>query len=125
MRPSNSVRVRPSPSASTFPRADATRPAAAGTVELAVTTDEGTATGTLTPDDPFDTLSRLNNSDCLAESVATVAEITMPEHVRSTGTGADRRAVIDVAGHARGIRRRLDAHRAGREHDTAQQRERR
>jgi hypothetical protein len=71
-------------------------PAAAGAVELAVTTDEGTATGTLTPDDPFDTLPRLNNSDCLAESVATVAEITMPEHVRSTGAGADRRAVIDV-----------------------------
>lgn len=71
-------------------------PTAAGTVELAVTTDEGTATGTVTPDDPFDTLARLNNSDCLAESVATVAEITMPEHVRSTGTGSDRRAVIDV-----------------------------
>jgi hypothetical protein len=71
-------------------------PTTAGTVELAVATDEGTATGRLTPDDPFDTLSRLNDSDCLAESVATVAEITMPEHVRSTGTGADRRAVIDV-----------------------------
>jgi hypothetical protein len=71
-------------------------PGAEGTLELAVATDDGTATGTLTPDDPFDTLSRLNNSDCLAESVAAVAEITMPEHLRSTGTGADRRAVIDV-----------------------------
>jgi hypothetical protein len=79
-----------------IPESRCDMPAAAGTVELAVTTDEGTATGTLTPDDPFDTLSRLNNSDCLAESVAAVAEITMPEHVRSTGTGADRRAVIDV-----------------------------
>lgn len=71
-------------------------PSAAGAVELAVATEDGTATGTLTPDDPFNTLSRLNDSDCLAESVATVADITMPEHLRSTGTGADRRAVIDV-----------------------------
>lgn len=71
-------------------------PAAAGTVALAIATDGGTATGALTPDDPFDTLARLNNADCLAESVASVAEITMPEHLRSTGVGVDRRAVIDV-----------------------------
>jgi hypothetical protein len=71
-------------------------PAAAGTVELAITTEAGTATGTFTPDDPFDTLARLNNADCLAESVAAIAEITMPEHLRSTGSGVDRRAVIDV-----------------------------
>lgn len=71
-------------------------PSAAGTVELAVVTDAGAATGTLTPDDPFDTLARLNNADCLAESVAAVAEITMPEQLRSTGSGPDRRAVIDV-----------------------------
>ncbi|MDQ0892827.1 hypothetical protein [Agromyces ramosus] len=71
-------------------------PSAPGTVELAVVTGAGSATGTLTPDDPFDTLVRLNNADCLAESVAAVAEITMPEHLRSTGSGTDRRAIIDV-----------------------------
>jgi hypothetical protein len=71
-------------------------PAGPVTVELSVATDDGTATGTLTPDDPFDTLARLNNADCLAQSVATVAEITLPEHLRSTGSGPDRRAVIDV-----------------------------
>jgi hypothetical protein len=71
-------------------------PPAPGSVELTVATGEGDATGTLTPEDPFDTLPRLNDSDCLAESVAAVAEITMPEHLRSTGTGAERRAVIDV-----------------------------
>ncbi|MFD4420832.1 hypothetical protein ACFWN7_04910 [Agromyces sp. NPDC058484] len=50
----------------------------------------------LTADDPFDTISRVNAADCLGESVAEVAEIVMPEHLRSTGTGAGRRAFIDV-----------------------------
>ena len=51
----------------------------------------------LTADDPFDTIARVNAADCLAESVADVAAILMPEHLRSTGTGADRRAFVDVA----------------------------
>ena len=38
-----------------------------------------------------------NAADCLAESVADVAAIVMPEHLRSTGAGADQRAFIDVA----------------------------
>lgn len=46
--------------------------------------------------DPFDTIARVNAADCLAESVAEVAAIVMPAHVRSTGSGADRRAFIDV-----------------------------
>ena len=54
-------------------------------------------TGELVADDPFDTVARVNASDCLAESVADVADIVMPEHLRSTGAGADRRAFIDVA----------------------------
>lgn len=60
------------------------------------TASGGQAEGELTADDPFDTVSRVNAADCLAESVADVAAIVMPEHLRSTGSGADRRAFIDV-----------------------------
>jgi hypothetical protein len=59
-------------------------------------TDPGSASGTLTADDPFDTVARVTAADCLAESVADVAAIVMPEHLRSTGAGADRRAFVDV-----------------------------
>lgn len=59
--------------------------------------DTRALTGELTADDPFDTVARVNAADCLAESVADVAAIVMPEHLRSTGSGADRRAFIDVA----------------------------
>jgi hypothetical protein len=52
--------------------------------------------GTLVPDDPFDTMARILDADCLAESVAAVAAITLPERLRSEGTGAARRAWIDV-----------------------------
>lgn len=51
---------------------------------------------TLTPDDPFDTLARINAAECLGEAVAEVATFTMPEHLTSTGSGAERRAFIDV-----------------------------
>jgi hypothetical protein len=60
---------------------------------------DGTADGsavTLTPDDPFDTLARINAAECLGEAVAEVATFTMPEHLTSTGSGAERRAFIDV-----------------------------
>src|SRR4051794_7623958 len=56
----------------------------------------GSSSGALTAADPFDTVARVNAADCLAESVADVAAIVMPEHLRSTGTGAERRAFIDV-----------------------------
>jgi hypothetical protein len=56
----------------------------------------GSGSGELVADDPFDTVARVNAADCLAESVAEVAAIVMPEHLRSTGTGAERRAFIDV-----------------------------
>ena len=55
------------------------------------------ATGELTADDPFETVARVNAADCLAQSVADAAAIVMPEHLRSTGAGTDRRAFVDVA----------------------------
>ena len=52
--------------------------------------------GVLVPDDPFGTMTRIADSDCLAESVAAVAAIRMPERLRSEGSGTARRAWIDV-----------------------------
>lgn len=52
--------------------------------------------GVLVPDDPFGTMTRIADSDCLAESVAAVAAIAMPERLRSEGSGTARRAWIDV-----------------------------
>ncbi|MFF2277374.1 hypothetical protein [Agromyces sp. NPDC058126] len=58
----------------------------------------GTAfAGELAPDDPFETLPRIAAADCLEASVAEVAAITMPEHLRLEGSGAAQRAWIDVA----------------------------
>ncbi|GGI48558.1 hypothetical protein BCL57_003263 [Agromyces flavus] len=68
-------------------------------VEIALdvrTADGVTHSGVLVPDDPFGTMTRIADAACLAESVAAVAKITMPERLRSEGTGADRRAWIDV-----------------------------
>lgn len=66
-------------------------------VDLTARTASGEeATGELSADDPFDTVARVNAADCLAESVAEVAAIVMPEHLRSIGSGPDRRAFIDV-----------------------------
>lgn len=65
-------------------------------LHVEATTVDGPAGGELAPDDPFDTLARVADADCLAESVDAVATIAMPEHLRSTGSGIDRRAVIDV-----------------------------
>lgn len=69
-----------------------------GSVRVAVEhrSAAGSGSGELTADDPFDTVARVNAADCLAESVARVAAIDMPEHLRSTGTGAARRAYIDI-----------------------------
>jgi hypothetical protein len=65
-------------------------------VDLTFATAAGHGEGRLTADDPFDTVARVNAADCLGESVAEVAAIRMPMHLRSTGTGAERRAFIDV-----------------------------
>lgn len=68
------------------------------TVVADVSTADATAgtAVTLTPDDPFDTLARINAAECLGEAVAEVATFTMPEHLTSTGSGSERRAFIDV-----------------------------
>jgi hypothetical protein len=79
-----------------LPAAECGEDAAAPVLRVDATTPEGPASGELVPDDPFDTLARVADADCLAESVDAVATVTMPEHLRSTGSGVDRRAVIDV-----------------------------
>lgn len=66
------------------------------TIRLEVPTPTGGAAGELIADDPHGTLARVANSDCLAESVERVAAIEMPEHLRTTGVGAEQRAFIDV-----------------------------
>lgn len=58
--------------------------------------DGGGVTATLVPDDPYDTMARIADRDCLAESVAAAARIVLPERLRVTGSGTDARAVIDV-----------------------------
>ncbi|MEI5583321.1 MULTISPECIES: hypothetical protein [unclassified Agromyces] len=70
------------------------------TIEVLVHRDHGDepegARAALVPDDPFDTMARIADRDCLAESVAAAAAIVLPERLRVSGTGADARAVIDV-----------------------------
>ncbi|MBM7831300.1 hypothetical protein JOE59_002005 [Agromyces cerinus] len=66
------------------------------TILLDVETRAGASSGELTADDPHGTLARVANSECLAESIEQVAAITLPEHLRSTGSGTERRAFIDV-----------------------------
>jgi hypothetical protein len=75
---------------------DANADPADATVFVEATTAEGPRDGELRPDDPFDTLPRLVDTDCLADSVAAVADIRMPETLRSEGAGLDRRAYLDV-----------------------------
>ncbi|MFF2369774.1 hypothetical protein [Agromyces sp. NPDC058110] len=58
--------------------------------------DGSGATGTIEADDPYDTLPRLQNSGCLAGAVESVAAFTLAEHLRSTGSGTDRRAFLDI-----------------------------
>jgi hypothetical protein len=75
---------------------DAGADPADATVFVEATTADGPRDGELVPDDPFDTLTRLVDTDCLAGSVAEVAEIRMPEALRTEGTGLARRAYLDV-----------------------------
>ncbi|RZS65776.1 hypothetical protein EV187_1478 [Agromyces ramosus] len=79
-----------------LPPAECGAEAGAAVLHVDATTPDGPAAGELTPDDPFDTLARVADADCLAESVDTVATIAVPEHLRAIGSGVDRRAVIDV-----------------------------
>ena len=65
-------------------------------VDVTYRTEGAGGSGELVADDPFDTVAHINGADCLTESVAGVAAIVMPEHLRTTGAGPDRRAFIDV-----------------------------
>ncbi len=65
-------------------------------VDLRYRAAGGVSHAELVASDAFDTVARVNAADCLAESVARVAAIAMPERLRSTGTGVERRAFIDV-----------------------------
>lgn len=59
---------------------------------------DGAAVGALlVPSDPYDTMTRIADRDCLAQSAAAAASIVLPQELRVTGSGADARAVIDVA----------------------------
>jgi len=72
-------------------------------VTLEVTgADGGTAVGTVRADDPYDTLPRLQNSGCLAGAVESVASFSLADRLRSTGSGVDRRAFLDIAVHPTG-----------------------
>ncbi|WP_400999486.1 hypothetical protein [Agromyces sp. GXQ0307] len=71
-------------------------PAAIGIDVRVTTTDGSEREGTIEPDDPFGTMQRIADADCLAESVAGVAAIELPERLRTTGTGTEQRAWIDV-----------------------------
>jgi hypothetical protein len=50
----------------------------------------------LVPSDPYDTMTRIADRDCLAQSAAAAAAIVLPERLRVSGAGTDARAVIDV-----------------------------
>ncbi|QAY73579.1 hypothetical protein ET445_09740 [Agromyces protaetiae] len=67
------------------------------TVRLDVTTPDGAVHDEVAADDPYGSLERIHDQACLGESVAAVAALTLPDHLRSTGSGAERRAVIDIA----------------------------
>lgn len=58
--------------------------------------DAGAVPALLVPTDPYDTMARIADRDCLAQSAAAAASIVLPERLRVTGSGADARAVIDV-----------------------------
>ncbi len=65
-------------------------------VDLQGRSGDETFTGAVSPTDPFGTLDRIGATDCLTASVDAVAAITLPEHLRTTGSGAGQRAWIDV-----------------------------
>ncbi|MFC9560557.1 hypothetical protein [Agromyces sp. NPDC056965] len=93
--PGDALQVRMPLSASNCGDGEVT-PEPEATILLDVATPTGRASGELIADDPHGTLARVANSDCLAESVERVAAIEMPEHLRTTGSGAEQRAFIDV-----------------------------
>ena len=118
-------RATRSPSASTCPRAEC------GAASRRPVLARSTRAGRIRPDETRrphrrrpvrHARPRLPTPTAWPTSVDAVAAIVMPEHLRSTGTGADRRAFIDVADRARGLRRRVVRTRPGLRHDAAQRR---
>jgi hypothetical protein len=66
-------------------------------IGLELTTATGPAAGTVTADDPYETLPRLQETGCLAESVERIATFRLPERLRTEGAGEAMRAWIDIA----------------------------
>lgn len=66
-------------------------------VVLAVEASAGERTVELVPADPFGTLPRIHDDECFAARVAEVATLSLVEPLRVTGTGAEQRAVIEIA----------------------------
>lgn len=94
--PGDALQIRMPLSASECGDESSPMPEPEATILLEVAAPSGKASGELTADDPHGTLARVANSECLAESVEKVAAIGMPEHLRTTGSGAEQRAFIDV-----------------------------
>ena len=72
----------------------------AGPAEVTLSVDlanGGTAVGVVEAADPYDTLPRLQNFGCLTAAVERVATLTLADQLRSTGSGVDRRAWLDIA----------------------------
>lgn len=67
------------------------------TVGLELQTATGPASGTVVADDPYETLPRLQETGCLARSVEQIATFTLPERLRTEGSGEAMRAWIDIA----------------------------
>jgi hypothetical protein len=79
---------------------------AAATVSLSFASGGGTgtdsggaATGSaeLPVDDPFETLPRIHDDECFAARVAERAGLRLVESLRVEGTGAEQRAVVEIA----------------------------
>lgn len=65
-------------------------------VDLRGTVDGVAFAGAVTPTDPFGSLDRIGDTDCLTASVDAVAAIALPDRLRTTGSGTSERAWIDV-----------------------------
>ncbi|BDZ63400.1 hypothetical protein [Agromyces mangrovi Wang et al. 2018] len=80
-------------------------------VEVTWAADDGSRTARLPAVDEQGVLDRINDEDCLAAAVESVARLSMPERLRVEGSGPTQRAWIDVSVEPAGGERilRLDA----------------
>ncbi|WP_350349502.1 hypothetical protein ABIQ69_06185 [Agromyces sp. G08B096] len=58
---------------------------------------DASVAGRVPATDPYDTIARVQHTGCLAAAVEEIVAITPPERLRSTGSGTERRAVLDLA----------------------------